>query len=122
MALTGGERVLSNSTLPPDTGAVLFATTKPTGDVCTPGNAGNIMAVNFCTGKIGNMVVNGTLVGGVSLDATGVNQLSETFTNLQGVEQIRCNQGECIDPEASFSLVPSVPPRGRYSWRELLSK
>ena len=33
MLFSGGERVLSNSTLPPDTGNVLFGTTKPTGNV-----------------------------------------------------------------------------------------
>lgn len=121
MAFTGGERILSNSTLPPDTGTVLFSTTKPTGDICTPGNTGYIMAVNLCTGKIGDMVVNGALVGGVALDSTGVIKVSNTYTDSVGKEKILCNQDDCKDPGGP-SLLPKVPPRGRYSWRELLSK
>jgi type IV pilus assembly protein PilY1 len=121
MAFTDGERVLSNSTLPPDTGTVLFSTTKPTGDICTPGNTGYIMAVNLCTGKIGDMVVNGTLVGGVSLNSTGVIKVSNTYTDSAGKEKILCNQDDCKDPSGP-SLLPKIPPRGRYSWRELLSK
>ncbi len=121
MAFTGGERVLSNSTLPPDTGTVLFSTTKPTGDICTPGNTGYIMAVNLCTGNIGDMVFNGALVGGVALDSTGVIKVSNTYTDSVGKEKILCNQDDCKDPDGP-SLLPKVPPRGRYSWRELLSK
>lgn len=79
------------------------------------------MAVNLCTGKIGDMVVNGVLVGGVALDSTGVVKVSNTYTDSVGKEKILCNQDDCKEPLGP-SLLPKVPPRGRYSWRELLSK
>src|SRR5690606_12426261 len=59
MSFSGGERVLTNSTVPPDTGAVLFATTQPTGNVCQAGNSGFLMAVNICSGSTGDLVVFG---------------------------------------------------------------
>jgi len=120
MAFTGGERVLSNSTLPPDTGVVLFATTKPTGDVCAPGNAGFIMAVNLCSGKIGDLSVAGTLVGGLGVDSTGVVKVSNTFTNTDNKQQIVCNQDACKGPGPTLS--PVIAPKGRYSWREIFTK
>ncbi|NDP64266.1 PilC/PilY family type IV pilus protein [Polaromonas sp.] len=121
MLFAGGERLLSNSTLPPDTGKVLFATTRPTGDVCTPGNTGFLMAVDICKGKIGEMVVDGSvLVGGVGLSSTGVIKVSSTYSNEKG-EKILCNQDDCKGPNSPF-FVRGVAPKGRYSWREILTR
>jgi type IV pilus assembly protein PilY1 len=121
MEFTGGERVLSNSTLPPDTGTVLFATTKPTGNVCTPGNTGFIMAVNLCSGKIGNLTVAGTLVGGLGINSTGVVKVSNTYTNSGNKQAVVCNQDGCKGTTAP-SISPSMAPKGRYSWREIFTK
>ncbi len=121
MSFTGGERVLSNSTVPPDTGAVLFATTQPRGDVCTPGNSGYLMAVNICSGRIGDLVVNGQTVGGVAIDSSGVVKVSNTYTNTQGKQTVVCNQDGCKGPNAP-TLLGASAPRGRYSWREILTK
>jgi len=120
MFFTGGERVLTNSTMPPDTGTVLFGTTKPSGDVCEPGNSGFIMAVNLCTAGIGNLVVNGTTVGGIAIDSSGVVKVSNTYTDEKGKPTVVCNQDDCKD--APPKLTPSMAPRGRYNWREILLK
>ena len=121
MAFTDGERVLTNSTLPPDTGAVLFATTKPAGDVCTPGNSGFLMAVDICSGKTGGLVVDGIEVGGLAIDSSGIVKVSNTFTNTVGRGTVVCNQDDCKGPDAP-TFNPSVAPRGRYNWREILTK
>lgn len=121
MLFSGGERVLSNSTLPPDTGNVLFGTTKPTGNVCTPGNTGFIMAVNLCSGKTGSLVVDGTYAGGVGIDSTGIVKVSNTYTNSGNKQAVVCNQNGCKGPGTPY-LVPAITPKGRYSWREILSK
>jgi type IV pilus assembly protein PilY1 len=120
MFFTDGERVLSNSTLPPDTGVVLFGTTKPSGDVCTPGNSGYIMAVNLCSGKTGSLLVDGITVGGVALDSTGVVKVSNTYTDPNNKPTVVCNQDGCKGTPPTLN--PSVAPRGRYSWREILTK
>lgn len=156
MSFTGGERVLSNSTLPPDTGTVLFATTKPAGDICTPGNTGFVMAVNRCSGKIGDLIVNGNVVGGAAISSTGVIKVSNTYSDSRNKQTVVCNQNDCKpgglgggtpgtacdnpatvaielcncdDPntaatveECPINLGPAVTPRGRYSWREILTK
>jgi len=121
MSFTGGERVLTNSTIPPDTGAVLFATTQPSGDVCTPGNSGYLMAVNICSGRIGDLLVNGQVVGGVAIDSSGVVKVSNTYTNTDAKQTVVCNQDGCKGPDAP-RLLGSSAPRGRYSWREILTK
>ncbi|MBW8470943.1 MAG: hypothetical protein K0M67_21950 [Thiobacillus sp.] len=147
MAFTGGERVLSNSTLPPDTGVVLFATTKPSGDVCDPGNTGFIMAVNLSTGKSNNLLVNGNLVGGLSVNSTGVIKVSNTYADQEKDQVVVCNQDGCkpkkpepCDPATNPdckcldgdnkpvtcgdppSVLGSGAPKGRYNWREILTK
>lgn len=163
MSFTEGERVLSNSTLPPDTGSVLFATTKPAGDICTPGNTGFVMAVNRCSGKIGDLIVNGNIVGGAAINSTGVIKVSNTYSDSNNKQTVVCNQNDCKaggigsggggtipsgtacdnpatvgiveqcncdDPStagvvevcSSINLGPAVTPRGRYSWREILTK
>ena len=147
MAFTGGERVLSNSTLPPDTGVVLFATTKPSGDVCDPGNTGFIMAVNLSTGKSNNLLVNGNLVGGLSVNSTGVIKVSNTYADKEKDQVVVCNQDGCkpkkpepCDPATNPdckcldgdnkpvtcgdppSVLGSGAPKGRYNWREILTK
>ena len=121
MPFSAGERVLTNSTIPPDTGAVLFGTTKPTGDVCTPGNSGFLMAVNVCSGKIGNLLVNGIEVGGLGIDSTGIVKVSPTFTNGLNKQTVVCNQDGCKGPGAP-TFNQSIAPRGRYNWREILTK
>jgi type IV pilus assembly protein PilY1 len=121
MSFSGGERVLTNSTVPPDTGAVLFATTQPRGDVCTPGNSGYLMAVNICSGRIGDLIVNGQIVGGVGIDSSGVVKVSNTYTGTDAKQTVVCNQDGCKGPNAP-KLLGSSAPRGRYSWREILSK
>lgn len=120
MFFNGGERVLTNSTQPPDTGVVLFATTKPSGDVCTPGNSGYIMAVNLCSGKIGNLIVDGVNVGGLAINSTGVVEVSNTYTDEKNKPKVVCNQDDCKDNPPTLGL--SVAPRGRYTWREILTK
>lgn len=120
MFFNGGERVLTNSTQPPDTGVVLFGTTKPSGDVCDPGNSGYIMAVNLCSGKIGNLIVDGVNVGGLAIDSTGVVEVSNTYTDEKNKPKVVCNQDDCKDEPPTLGI--SVAPRGRYSWRELLTK
>lgn len=121
MTFTGGERVLTNSTLPPDTGAVLFGTTQPTGDVCTPGNSGYLMAVNICSGKTGDLIVNGIAVGGVAIDSSGIVKVSNTYTSQDNKQTVVCNQDGCKGEDAP-KLLGTGAPRGRYSWRELLTK
>lgn len=130
MTFTGGERVLTNSTLPPDTGSVLFATTQPAGDVCTPGNSGFLMAVNICSGKTGDLIVNGVSVGGLAIDSSGIVKVSNTYTDQSNKQTVVCNQDDCkrscTDPNDPKCLPPNIlgqsAPRGRYSWREILSK
>ncbi|KRB97769.1 hypothetical protein ASE11_13070 [Hydrogenophaga sp. Root209] len=130
MTFTGGERVLTNSTLPPDTGAVLFGTTQPTGDVCTPGNSGYLMSVNVCSGKTGDLIVNGVSVGGLAIDSSGIVKVSNTYTNTDNKQTVVCNQDDCkprcADQTKAECRPPSLlgqsAPRGRYSWREILSK
>lgn len=121
MTFNDGERVLTNSTLPPDTGAVLFATTKPAGDICTPGNSGFLMAVNICSGKTGGLLVNGIEVGGLAIDSSGVVKISNTFTNTFNKQTVVCNQAGCKGPDAP-TFNQSIAPRGRYNWREILTK
>ncbi len=121
MSFADGERVLTNSTIPPDTGAVLFATTQPRGDVCTPGNSGYVMAVNICSGRTGDLLVNGQLVGGLAIDSSGVVKVSNTYTSENNQQVVVCNQDGCKGTEAP-RLLGSSAPRGRYSWREILTK
>lgn len=122
MNFTDGERVLSNSTLPPDTGVVLFATTQPSGDVCAPGNNGFVMAVNRCTGASGSLVVGTTETGGVAINSTGVLKLSPTYVDENGDPTVVCNQPECRGLENKTIVNKSVAPKGRYNWREILTK
>ncbi|MGE4236361.1 pilus assembly protein [Hydrogenophaga sp.] len=121
MSFSNGERVLTNSTLPPDTGAVLFATTRPTGDVCTPGNSGFLMAVNICSGRTGDLLVNGVAVGGLAIDSSGIVKVSNTYTNQNNQQTVVCNQDGCKGVNAP-TLLGTSAPRGRYTWRELLTK
>ncbi|QHE86827.1 pilus assembly protein [Hydrogenophaga sp. BPS33] len=122
MSFAGGERVLSNSTVPPDTGAIVFATTQPKGDVCTPGNSGYVMSVNICSGKIGDLIVNGRTVGGMAIDSSGIVKVSNTYTDKDGKPTVVCNQDDCGKGPDAAKLLPSSAPRGRYSWREILTK
>lgn len=147
MVFTGGERVLSNATLPPDTGTVLFATTTPAGDVCDPVNSGYLMAVSLESGAVGDIVIEGSIVGGASINSSGVVKVSNTFTNTRNNQAIVCNQDGCkpgggggLAPDGTpleqFCQLPAnagnpaceiilrnrSAPGGRYTWRELLTK
>ncbi len=120
IVFSGGERVLSNSTLPPDTGTVLFATSKPSGNVCTPGNSGFLMSVNMCSGAIGNLVFGTETAGGLSMGSSGVLKVSDTITRSDNNQGVICNQDDCKNKNPA--VVMSITGRGRYSWREVLTK
>lgn len=151
MAFTNGERVLSNATLPPDTGTVLFATTTPAGDACNAVNSGYLMAVSLASGAVGDIVVDGAVVGGTSISSSGVVKVSNTFTNTRNNQTIVCNQDGCKpgrngdgevcvgttctpleqfcsnpanfgNPACEITLRNRSAPGGRYTWRELLTK
>jgi type IV pilus assembly protein PilY1 len=138
MVFANGERILGNSTMPPDTGTVLFGTTQPAGDVCTPTNTGFIMAVGLCSGASGGINIHGLTLGGFGLNSTGVVKVSNTFANDKNDQTLVCNQAGCkpppqTDPDCITNPLlpqckrpPTVPgevaPPGRYSWREILSK
>jgi type IV pilus assembly protein PilY1 len=129
MKFENGERILSNSTRPPDTGVVLFGTTKPAGDVCTPGNTGFIMAVNMCTGKIGDIISGSLVVGGIGIKSTGVVKVSNSYTDSGNKQAIVCNQAGCKPPDTctdpagcTLKLKGVIAPKGRYSWRQIFTK
>lgn len=122
MHFTGGERVLSNPTLPPDTGAVLFATTRPSGDVCEPGNTGFVMAVNSCTGAANSLISGSDSTGGLAINSTGIIKLSPTYVDTDGKPTVVCNQDDCKGEANKTTLLKTVAPRGRYNWREILTK
>ncbi len=116
---TGGERVLSNSTLPPDTGGVLFGTTKPSSDSCTPGNTGFNMLLDLCSGRPTGLLFNGLVYGGVSTGplGDGLNKISNTVTNSQGKQVVVGNKGA-----TGLTIAPQSAPRARYSWRQILTR
>lgn len=120
---TGGERIISNPTLPPDTGAVLFGTATPSGDLCAPGSTGFLMSVNICNADIGGLTLDGysTPVGGLAIKASGILKVSNTYSNTNNKQTIVCNQSDC-QTEHPPTLKSVVAPPGRYSWRELLSR
>ncbi len=123
--LGAGERVLSNPSLPPDTGAVLFGTAKPSGDLCVAGSSGYLMAVKVCSGDIGGIAVgegvNRVIVGGYGVSASGILKVSNTYTDTKNKQTIVCNQPDC-----QRSIPPTITstgsPAGRYSWRQILSR
>jgi type IV pilus assembly protein PilY1 len=124
MHFTNGERVLGNSTLPPDTGTVLFATTRPSGDICEPGNTGFIMAVNMCSGASNSLVIGNETTGGLAVTTTGEVKLSPTYVDPENNPTVVCNQTDC-QPDAdgdTLQVLKLTAPRGRYNWREILSK
>lgn len=128
MTLDAGERLLSNPTLSPDTGAVLFGTSTPAGDVCTAGSAGFIMAVGVCTGGSDALTVTDggttTTVGGVGVAASGILKISNTYTGAGGTQVVVCNQSDCQGGASGSrkltSLRKGAPNRARLSWREIL--
>ena len=118
---TGGERILSNPSLPPDTGAVLFGTSKPSGDICEPGSSGFIMSVNICNAGIGELTLSdGTAVGGLGSNASGVLKVSPSYLNFNNKYQALTNQKECQGKSCTQSK--KTAPAGRYSWREVLTR
>lgn len=117
MSFVGGERVLSNPGLPANTGAVLIGTTQPGGNACTPSNSGFVNLVNYCSAKIGGLIVNNTLVGGISLGSTNIVKVGSSYTNGNNQPVIVTNQNK-----TGMIAAPVNAPKGRYSWREILSK
>jgi len=119
LTFTAGERVLSNSNLPADTGAVIFKTMKPVGDICTPGNSGFTMSVNVCSGGIGGLIYNGIIVGGIGDGLSGGGGSGKLATPIIDPT----GKGFIIDNDGRRFEVPTTrTPRGRYSWREILTK
>lgn len=82
------------------------------------------MAVNICTGGIGNLMVDGLLVGGLGVSTAGVLKSSGTTTTETGDLSVICNQSGCQDGGGGSGgkFQPPRSPRGRYSWRELFSR
>jgi type IV pilus assembly protein PilY1 len=127
MTFTGGERLLSNPTLPPDTGIVLFGTTKPSGNSCTPSSTGFVMAVNLCSGGCGDIVQGSVRTCGVGFATNGNLMISPTYRTTDGNQGLVLNQspgttvgtGPC---SGALCALTTGAPRGRYSWRELLTK
>lgn len=123
--LLSGERVISNPSLPPDSGAVLFGTAKPSGDLCDPGSSGYLMAVKVCSGATGDIEVgegaNRVSVGGYGVAASGILKVSNTYTNTKNKQTIVCNQADC-QRSTPPTLKSTGSPGGRYSWRQILSR
>lgn len=123
--LGAGERVISNPSLPPDSGAVLFGTAKPSGDLCDPGSSGYLMAVKVCSGAIGEIVAgegaNAVTVGGFGVSASGILKVSNTYTNTKNKQTIVCNQADC-QRTTPPTLKSTGSPAGRYSWRQILTR
>lgn len=151
MEFRQGERILSNPTVAAGTGTVLFATTRPSGDACDPNNSGFIMGVKLIGGASNTLNVNDQITGGLSVNSTGVVKLSPTYTGSDNEEKVVCNQDGCKPPPPSPGPCdpatnddckctinngtetceerkppPGVnkgeAPRGRYNWREILTK
>jgi type IV pilus assembly protein PilY1 len=142
MPFVGGERILSNATLPPDTKAVLFGSTKPNTDTCGSGGTGYVMAANICTGASGELNLNGNTTGGYGLSGGGVVKVSGTYTDSNNQQGVTTNQktplppcpvgAVCPPPCPPGKVCPCPPgqvcvpttgaPKGRYSWREILTK
>ena len=72
-------------------------------------------------GSPADLLVNGQVVGGVAIDSSGVVKVSNTYTNTDARQTVVCNQDGCKGPDAP-RLLGSSAPRGRYSWREILTK
>jgi type IV pilus assembly protein PilY1 len=124
--LEAGERVVSNPALPADSGAVLFGTAKPSGDLCSPGSAGYLMMVRICTGSISGLQVgtgaNSVAVGGYGVAASGVLKISQTYTDSKNQQTILCNQADCQDSSTKIKATSYSAPAGRYSWRKILTR
>lgn len=123
MVFTGGERVLGNSSVPPDTGVVLFATTAPSAvasaNTCSSTGLGFVMAVNLCTrghGLVGDL-------GGYSVATTGVLKVIGGPSEKDNQAGIYCNQSNCNSIGGGRpGILKTTAPAGRYSWREILTK
>lgn len=117
MTFTAGERVLGNATQPPKTGAIVFGTTKPSGDVCKPGNSAYLMSVTLCSGAPALQVDGHPDVGGYASDSAGEYKVSNSYLNPEGNPTTVDNQ-----ENEGHELPTGTAPKGRYSWRELLTK
>ncbi len=72
---------------------------------------------------VGEMLISGTLVGGLGVDSTGVIKVSNTYTDSTRKQKVVCNQDSCKgEDEEKPRYLSSVAPKGRYTWRELFSK
>lgn len=121
MTFTGGERIISNPTIPPDTGVVLFGTAKPSGDLCEPGSSGFLMAVNLANGGTGDISIGSLVVGGYGVTASGVLKVSNTYADRNNKQTIVCNQADC-QTSTPPTIKSNSAPRARYSWRQLFSR
>ena len=120
MTFSNGERIVSNATLPADTGTVLFSTNKPSADLCGGTPTGYLMAVKQCTGASGNLVLGSITAGGIAFGSSGVLKVSDSITRLNNDRGVVCNQDGCKGE--GVSLKPAQTGPGRYSWREVLTK
>jgi len=120
MLFTAGERVLSNPGLPADTGAVLIGTTQPGGSACVPSSSGFVNSVNLCSGKIGGLLVNGTLVGGISLGSSAIVKVGNSYVSPTNESVVLTNQSKTRG--GVLKNTTNATPKGRYSWREILTK
>jgi type IV pilus assembly protein PilY1 len=124
MNFTNGERIIANSTVPPDTGAISFPTHIPNTASCDGGASGFVMAVNVCKPKSA-LVVKGVTVAGLGGIVNGVLKLTPSTINDSGKSEVNCNQAFCrevggTDGKPLFKSAGS--PAGRYNWREIIAK
>lgn len=135
----GGERILSNPVLSPDTGAVMLGSFKPSANICTPAGSSYVMAIGLCSasGALSVRIDDTTQTfGGLMLapptptaanpnPSTGILKLSSSLTASTGAAQsVVCNQADCQPGAAgkAMTLQRVGAPRGRYSWREILNR
>ena len=126
LSLDAGERIISNPTLPSDSGSVLFGTAKPSGDLCTPGSSGYLMLMQICSGAIGGIQVgsgaSSMSVGGYAVSASGILKISNTYIDSQNQQTILCNQADCQSGGVKIKAGGNSIPAGRYSWRRILTR
>jgi type IV pilus assembly protein PilY1 len=124
MNFTGGERIIANSTIPPDTGAVSFPTHRPTASSCDGAASGFTMAVNICA-PADALVVKGINVAGLGGAVNGILKITPSTVNDNGRVEVSCNQAFCREIGGTGgkpTFKGAGAPKGRFSWREIISK
>ena len=127
ISFSDGERILSNPNLPPDTGMVLFGTSKNGGDLCAPDSSGSLNVLGVCTASAGLTLASGSTVISVGVQADGILKTSNTTASSSGNRSFVCNQEDCQSGNTTGCAAPGCiltnsPPNSRLSWRELLSR